>query len=242
MAKANKHIGTSLDSLLKQDGTYDAITKAAKKRVKKLSKASSKTHTAKGKKKRKARVIASMVIPVSGPIRTSIGTNDATLRDGHTAAQVAARAAAKASGGFVAADERVHHPKHYNKHPSGIECITIVRHHNFNVGNVIKYLWRAGLKIDDMRDPVADLVVDLEKAKFYIEDEIERVKQEQKDAALLKSEQAAHADTSSDVRKDIGDFWNDALKQQATRLAESAVKALERQGGKRIGRKRAKNK
>lgn len=64
----------------------------------------------------------------------------------------------------------VNHPKHYNEHPSGVECIDIVRHMNFNLGNVIKYLWRAGLK-----DGNAD-IQDLEKAKWYLEDEINRVK------------------------------------------------------------------
>lgn len=64
----------------------------------------------------------------------------------------------------------VNHPKHYNEHPSGVECIDIVRHMNFNLGNVIKYLWRAGLK-----DGNAD-IQDLEKAKWYLEDEIKRIK------------------------------------------------------------------
>ena len=46
-------------------------------------------------------------------------------------------------------EERVNHPAYYNKHPSGVECIEIVRHHNFNVGNAIKYLWRQGLKTEE---------------------------------------------------------------------------------------------
>ena len=46
-------------------------------------------------------------------------------------------------------DSRVEHPSYYNAHPSGVECIDIVRHYNFNVGNVIKYLWRHGLKRED---------------------------------------------------------------------------------------------
>ena len=64
----------------------------------------------------------------------------------------------------AAAPSAVNHPPHYNCHPSGIECITIVRHYGFNIGNVIKYLWRAGLKGDDVED--------LEKAQFYLSDEI----------------------------------------------------------------------
>lgn len=29
----------------------------------------------------------------------------------------------------------VNHPPHYTAHPSGVECITITKHMNFNVGN-----------------------------------------------------------------------------------------------------------
>lgn len=64
--------------------------------------------------------------------------------------------------------EKINHPSHYNQHPSGVECITIVEHFNFNLGNAIKYIWRAGLKGEEP-------VVDLRKAKWYIEREIERI-------------------------------------------------------------------
>ena len=60
--------------------------------------------------------------------------------------------------------DSVNHPSHYTSHPSGIECIEIARHMNFNLGNAIKYLWRSGLK--------GDAIEDLEKAVFYIQDEI----------------------------------------------------------------------
>lgn len=70
----------------------------------------------------------------------------------------------------VLGEEDVKHPKHYNTHPSGVECLTIVRHMNFNLGNVVKYIWRAGLKTGQ-----AD-IQDLEKAMFYLKDEIERRK------------------------------------------------------------------
>ena len=60
------------------------------------------------------------------------------------------------------------HASHYTSHPSGVECITITEHHNFNVGNAIKYLWRAGLK-DDV--PVKDL----QKAVWYVQREIKRL-------------------------------------------------------------------
>jgi hypothetical protein len=63
----------------------------------------------------------------------------------------------------------IDHPKHYISDPSGIECIQITRHRNFNIGNVIKYVWRAGLK-DNNSD-----VQDLKKAVWYLLDEIKRI-------------------------------------------------------------------
>jgi Protein of unknwon function (DUF3310) len=60
----------------------------------------------------------------------------------------------------------VDHPRHYNAHPSGIECIDVVEHMTFNVGNAVKYLWRAGVKSED---PIEDL----QKAAWYIQREIE---------------------------------------------------------------------
>ena len=63
----------------------------------------------------------------------------------------------------------VEHPPHYVDHPSGIECIEITRHMNFNLGNAIKYIWRSGKK-DQSRE-----VEDLRKAVWYIQDEIKRL-------------------------------------------------------------------
>lgn len=62
-------------------------------------------------------------------------------------------------------DNVVNHPKHYTRHPSGVECITITEHMNFNVGNAIKYLWRSDLK---------NGLEDLKKANWYISREIKR--------------------------------------------------------------------
>lgn len=65
-------------------------------------------------------------------------------------------------------NEKVNHPQHYNTHPSGVECIDVVRHMNFDLGNAIKYIWRAGLKSDNA-------IEDLRKAIWYLEDEIKRL-------------------------------------------------------------------
>ena len=64
--------------------------------------------------------------------------------------------------------DRVNHPTHYNNHPSGIECIDVVEHMGFNLGNAIKYIWRADLK------PATPGEEDLRKAVWYIQREIER--------------------------------------------------------------------
>ena len=45
----------------------------------------------------------------------------------------------------------VDHPAHYNQVP-GIECIDVVKHFDFVLGNVIKYAWRAGNKNDRLED------------------------------------------------------------------------------------------
>ena len=65
--------------------------------------------------------------------------------------------------------DMVNNPPHYLDQASGIECIDIVRHRNYNIGNAIKYLWRAGLKNEDKH------IEDLKKAIFYINDEIKRL-------------------------------------------------------------------
>jgi len=65
-------------------------------------------------------------------------------------------------------NDPVNHPKHYTNHPSGVECIEITRHMGFNLGNAMKYIWRADLK--------NDAIEDLEKAVWYLKDEIQKRK------------------------------------------------------------------
>jgi Protein of unknwon function (DUF3310). len=66
----------------------------------------------------------------------------------------------------VALDDAVHHPAHYSAHPSGVECITVAEHMGFNLGNVMKYIWRADAK--------GAPVQDLKKARWYLDREIAR--------------------------------------------------------------------
>jgi hypothetical protein len=65
-------------------------------------------------------------------------------------------------------EDVVNHPQHYTSHPSNVECIQVTRHMGFNLGNVLKYVWRADLK--------GKAIEDLEKAQFYLADEIQRRK------------------------------------------------------------------
>ena len=62
----------------------------------------------------------------------------------------------------------VNHPQHYTQHPSGVECIQITEHMGFNLGNAVKYIWRADLK--------HDAIEDMEKAVWYIQREIQKRK------------------------------------------------------------------
>ena len=62
----------------------------------------------------------------------------------------------------------VNHPPHYTAHPSGIEAVEVCEHLSFNMGNALKYLWRAGKK--------GDAVEDLQKAEWYLEREAGRLR------------------------------------------------------------------
>ena len=62
----------------------------------------------------------------------------------------------------------VNHPSHYTQY-LGLEVIDLTEQMNFNRGNAVKYIARAGLKSYDTE------IQDLEKAAWYIQREIERV-------------------------------------------------------------------
>lgn len=69
-------------------------------------------------------------------------------------------------------EEKINHPKHYVSHPSGVECVTIAEHMNFNLGNVLKYIWRTDHK---------NGLEDLKKAAWYLNREIQRLEKEAAD-------------------------------------------------------------
>jgi len=62
--------------------------------------------------------------------------------------------------------DSVNAPLHYRSHASGVECIQVTECMNFCLGNAMKYIWRADLK--------KNAIEDLEKARWYVNREIER--------------------------------------------------------------------
>lgn len=56
--------------------------------------------------------------------------------------------------------DMVDHPPHYTAHPSGVECVDIAEHLSFNLGNALKYVWRAKNKGREEED--------LKKALWYV--------------------------------------------------------------------------
>lgn len=78
----------------------------------------------------------------------------------------------KRNGPLVLTDaehDPVDRPSHYT-HYKGLEIIDLTEQLNFNRGNAIKYIARAGLKGDGGNE-----VQDLQKAAWYIQREIERI-------------------------------------------------------------------
>lgn len=63
----------------------------------------------------------------------------------------------------------VYYDLYIPKHMCTIQCVDVAEQFNFNLGNVLKYIWRAGKKDQNTE------IEDLEKARYYIEREIERI-------------------------------------------------------------------
>jgi hypothetical protein len=65
-------------------------------------------------------------------------------------------------------EDEVNHPSHYKWLPNGLEVIDITENLMNNLGNVVKYVLRAGHKTEDP-------LTDLRKAAWYINREIKRL-------------------------------------------------------------------
>lgn len=72
--------------------------------------------------------------------------------------------------------DNVNHPAHYTwiKDKCGIEVIDITRHLDFDLGNAIKYILRAGKKPKNEADSTfkEGTIQDLKKAIWYLNDKI----------------------------------------------------------------------
>lgn len=73
--------------------------------------------------------------------------------------------------------DSVNHPAHYTwlKEKCGVEVIDITRHLDFDLGNAVKYIMRAGRKKDSSLTETEKAKEDLQKAIFYINDYIENI-------------------------------------------------------------------
>ena len=74
-------------------------------------------------------------------------------------------------------NDNVNHPQHYTwlKELCGIEVIDITRHMNFCLGCALKYILRAGHKKDASLTDTDKQIEDLNKAIWYLKDEIKRI-------------------------------------------------------------------
>lgn len=70
--------------------------------------------------------------------------------------------------------DNVNHPPHYTwlKDKCGIEVIDITRHMDFDLGNVVKYVLRQGLKSEEGMSNNEKAIEDLKKARWYLDDKI----------------------------------------------------------------------
>lgn len=71
-------------------------------------------------------------------------------------------------------NDMVNHPPHYTSGDAEcpgcerkIECIDVTRHMGFNLGNAIKYIWRAEHKGNKRED--------LKKSIWYLNNELEKM-------------------------------------------------------------------
>lgn len=100
------------------------------------------------------------------------------------------------------ANDPINHPKHYSGYPAIVECIDVTRHLPFDLGNAVKYLWRAGKK-----DP-ATMLEDLEKAAWYIRDYRENFPgPDDEDAFPTARTVFDLISMDARLRRDPGDYW-----------------------------------
>lgn len=111
-------------------------------------------------------------------------------------------------------EDMVNHPSHYTwlKEKCGVEVIDITRHMNFDLGNAVKYILRAGKKCLKRNERQAK-IEDLQKAIWYINDEISRFTKNQPDLKVdnntcnCEGECSCNEAEESPVENDKIDFY-----------------------------------
>lgn len=129
------------------------------------------------------------------------------------------------------AEDKVNHPSHYTwlKNLCGIEVIDITRHMGFNLGNVVKYVLRAGHKSEKGYSNFDKEIEDLQKAKWYLEDEIKlRSGKDISDQAqihVLKEEIALNEQTIAELTDTIYHLKNKPIVGEV-KLTIKEIQAL----------------
>jgi hypothetical protein len=120
--------------------------------------------------------------------------------------------------------DAVNHPSHYTSHPARcecgkpIECIQITEHMGFNLGNSIKYLWRADLK--------GAALEDLNKAIWYVEREIfKRQRAAEAEQAQVTAELTEAAAQCATEAKEL---WAEVKQSAAADYLEPTPAAVRR--------------
>ena len=115
-------------------------------------------------------------------------------------------------------NDAVNHPKHYNGHPSGVECIDLAEQMCFNLGNAFKYVWRS---------PNKGGIVDLRMAEWYLAREVQclegmttfrRIVPSPLIAAVMASESEARGDA-------LAAIWM-ANQSRTQRTAQAALECV----------------
>lgn len=192
----------------------------AKQGTKKRTRAKALEVTIEGDPKMVERVSARLGKDLSGLLKADAGASD--------------RAISSMTDGV--APEAVQHPRHYGGARDPYEAIKVIEAWGvgFNVGSALKYIRRAGQK------PGESTIVDLDKARFYIEREIQLIRGdrpaetvrgrvgvfEHLEARVVEAEKAAREVTESTGRV------VDRLSAENEKL-RAALRRAQRKGARR---------
>ena len=118
--------------------------------------------------------------------------------------------------------EKVDHPQHYNRHPSGVEAIDIVQYMGFCLGNAFKYVYRYQHK---------NGTEDLKKAIWYLRHQ-QTVILKQHIAVTHTATNDYHriitAEQNKDIVRVLEIIWDVSFNDHNNKELEEAAKILEK--------------